>query len=317
MTDKRIAIVGTGLVGRAWAITFARGGCPVVLFDPVAGQAEAALELIEAALGDLDRLGLLQGTAPATVMARLSVAGDLAAALDAADYVQESAPEVLEVKRALFAEMDAAAKPATVLASSSSGFVPSLFSEGLPGRRRCLVAHPLNPPYLTPAVELVPAPWTDPAVMAAARELMERVGQAPLTLGREIEGFVMNRLQSALLHEAFRLVAEGYVSPGDIDRAVGQGLGLRWSFMGPFETIDLNAPGGVRDYVERYGGLYRRISETQKEPADWTAALEETIEPARRAALAPDDIAARQAWRDRRMMALAAHKREPDERIGT
>ena len=314
--ERKVAIVGTGLVGRAWAIAFARGGCRVALYDPEAGQAAAALDLVQGLLSELAAVDLLGGATPDEVLARLSPADSLAETVGDAAYVQESSPEVLEIKRALFAELDAAAGPETILASSTSGFVPSLFSEGLAGRHRCLVAHPLNPPYLTPAVELVPAPWTDPAVMAAARRIMEEIGQAPITMTREIEGFVMNRMQSALLQEAFRLVAEGYTTPGDVDRAVGQGLGLRWSFMGPFETIDLNAPGGVRDYVERYGSLCRRIAETQTTPCDWTAALETGLEAARRSQLPKTDIAARQDWRDRRMMALAVHKQDADRNYG-
>ena len=316
MTDQKIAIVGSGLIGRAWSIAFARGGWRVALYDPEAGVAARARELIGAAFEDLAGAGLLGGAAPADPLARVTVADRLAEALDGAAHVQENAPEVLEVKIAATEEIAALAGPDAVLASSTSGFVPSAFTEGAAGRERCLVAHPINPPYLLPAVELVPAPWTDPAVMAKARENLESVGMVAMAMTRELDGFVLNRLQSAFVYEAFRLVAQGYVSAADLDRAVHNGLGPRWSFMGPFETIDLNAPGGIAQYVERYAPLCERLVESQREPCDWQAALDGGIQAERDADLPRDEIAGRQAWRDRRLMAFTAAKREADEDIG-
>jgi L-gulonate 3-dehydrogenase len=236
-------------------------------------------------------------------------------ALAGAAHVQENAPEVLATKRALFAELDRLAAPGTVLASSSSALVPSSFSEQLAGRARCLVAHPINPPYLIPAVELVPAPWTDPAVMERTRALMVAVGQAPIVMKRELDGFIMNRMQGALLQEAFRLVASGECSPEDIDVGICQGIGLRWAFMGPFETIDLNAPGGIRDYIERYEQIYVRLWPSQSHIASW-AGQAGPLERSRAATLPRDRLVARQAWRDRRLMALAAHKRKAEKDIG-
>ncbi len=315
--ERKIAIVGAGLIGRAWAIAFSRGGCRVALFDPEAGVAAAARDLIAAALGDLADNGLLGGAAASDVLARVAVADSLAEAVEGALHVQENAPEALEIKIAVTAEIGALAGPDTVLASSTSGFVPSSFTEAVPGRERCLVAHPINPPYLLPAVELVPAPWTDPAIVARARAIMESIGMVPMAMIREADGFVLNRLQSAFVYEAFRLVAEGYVTAQDLDRAVANGLGPRWSFMGPFETIDLNAPGGIRQYVERYAPLCARIVASQTTPCDWRAALDGGIEAERAAALPRAAIAGRQAWRDRRLMALAAHKSDSDGKIGT
>src|SRR5690606_19450990 len=130
-----------------------------------------------------------------------------------------------------------------------------------PGRGRCLVAHPVNPPYLIPVVELCAAEWTSSDTMARTRELMLDIGQKPVSVYGEPRGFVLNRLQGALLREAFRLVEKGNVSVEDLDTTIKDGLGLRWSFMGPFETIDLNAPGGVQDYCDRYGEMYRAMAE--------------------------------------------------------
>jgi 3-hydroxyacyl-CoA dehydrogenase len=316
VAERKVAVVGTGLVGRAWAISFARGGCRVALYDPVPGAVTEALAAIGPALDDLAAAGLLGGASAAELLARIGAAPDLAAALDGAGHVQECAPEVLDVKVAVFSELDAAAAADAVLASSTSGFVPSLFTQGLAGRQRCLVAHPINPPYLVPAVELVPAPWTDPAVVERTRLLMTDIGQVPIVLAKELDGFVVNRLQTALVTEAFRLVDGGYASAADVDRAVAQGLGLRWSFIGPFETGDLNAPGGIRDYVDRYAGLFARLAASQTAPCDMRVALDHGIEADRTAALPRDRIAERQAWRDRRLMALAAHKTEAERKLG-
>jgi len=305
----KVAVVGAGLIGRAWAIAFARAGHEVALTDSDTGQIETALAFIDGALKDLQRYDLLAGATPQEVRGRLRAASGLEEALGGVVHVQENAPERIEVKRALYAELDRIAAPETVLASSTSALLPSAFTESLKGRARCLVAHPINPPYLVPSVELVPAPWTDPAVVARTAEFMRSVGQAPIVMKREIDGFVVNRLQGALLQEAFRLVADGYAGVEDVDIALREGLALRWSFMGPFETIDLNAPGGVRDYVQRYGGLYDGLFESQRRRADWKGPVLDEIEAQRRKLLKQEHLGRRHGWRDRRLMALAAHKR--------
>ena len=303
-----IAVVGSGLVGRGWALVFARAGCTVRLWDADPGQAARAVRGIEAELDGLAELGLAGDGPPPDVLGRIAVAPTLDAALDGAAHVQECTPEVLETKRAVFAQLDAAAARDTVLASSTSGIRASLFSEALPGRARCLVAHPLNPPHLIPLVELVPAPWTDPAVVDRTRALMEGVGQATVTLKKEVPGFVVNRLQGALLHEAFRLVEDDVADVADVDAAVASGLGLRWSFMGPFETIDLNAPGGIADYVARYGQLYLDLARDGGPPRPWDAGLARALEADRRRQLPAGRLGDRARWRDRRLALLAAHK---------
>ena len=313
---EKVGLVGGGLVGRAWAIVFARAGCEVALYDSVDGAAEASLAVIDDLLPDLAAQNLLNGADAADVRARMRAATSLQDALDGAIHVQESTPEILEIKRQVWRELDAAAGPDTVLASSTSGLLPSSFTEGLAGGRRCLVAHPINPPFVVPAVELVPAPWTEPAVMERTAALLRRVGQAPIVMGKEIEGFVMNRLQGALLHEAFRMVADGVVSAGDVDIALKDGIGLRWSFMGPFETIDLNAPGGLADYAARYEPLYASIFESQKRRVDWVGPLADSIQVERAKAVPRDKLGERALWRDRRLMGLVAHKREMDETYG-
>jgi L-gulonate 3-dehydrogenase len=250
------AIIGTGLIGRAWAHVFARAGWSVTMWDPDAAQRDAAVALVTQSLHDLAAFGLVPDASAAAQ--RLRVAPTLADAVRDAGYVQESGPEVESVKVEVFAALDAAAPADAVLASSTSAIVASRFTERLKGRARCLVAHPVNPPHLVPVVEVCGAPWTDAAVKRRAIEVLRSVGQVPIDVKREIDGFVLNRLQVALLTEAFRLVQDGVVSPEDLDHSIADGLGLRWAFMGPFETIELNAPAGTADYCRRYVNWFRR-----------------------------------------------------------
>jgi L-gulonate 3-dehydrogenase len=312
----KVAVVGSGFVGRAWAISFARAGCEIALWDRDNDAPGKALAYIERLLPDLEANDLLNGATANKIAMRIHVATRLESALDGAVHVQGNTPEDVEVKRAVFAELDASAPADAVLASSTSAIQPSAFTENLKGRARCLVIHPINPPYLIPAAEVVPAPWTDPAVVERAATFLRSAGHAPIVMKRELDGFVMNRLQGALLEEAFRLVEQGYAGVEDVDVGIREGLALRWSFMGPFETIDLNAPAGVRDYADRYQGIYSGIFPSTQWRADWTGPVMDKVESERRERLTADRLSERQAWRDRRLIALAAHKRWADKNIG-
>lgn len=302
---SRIAVIGAGLIGRAWAIVFARAGFDVALWDGDKDALATSLATIKDRLDDLARICLVAD--PTSTLRRITPEALLPAALAGTIYVQENLPEALQTKKAIYVELDRLAPDDAILASSTSSIPASAFTESLKGRARCLVAHPVNPPYLIPVVELCGAPWTAPETIAKARALMERAGQVPVTVQRELQGFILNRLQGALLNEAFRLVEDGYVTPDDLDKTIAHGLGLRWSFMGPFETIDLNAPGGVRDYCGRYGALYYNLAQQQADPRRWDGVLDR-IEAERSKSLPRSALAERQAWRDRRLMALAAHK---------
>ncbi|SEE00379.1 3-hydroxyacyl-CoA dehydrogenase [Rhizobiales bacterium GAS191] len=312
----RVAIIGTGFVGRAWAISYARAGHDVVLWDEVAEAPRQALDFMRMAVPELAQNGLTDGQSAEAVLARVGIESELAAALAGVAYVQESTPERVEVKRDIFSQLDRLAPADAVLASSTSAILPSRFTEHLPGRHRCLVVHPINPPYLVPAAEVVPAPWTSPDIVERTRAFLVAAGHAPIVMKRELSGFVMNRLQAALLEEAFRLVEGGYASIEDVDIGIREGLALRWSFMGPFETIDLNAPAGVRDYVTRYKGIFEELFGQMQWRADWTGKVLDTVERERRALLPQEKLAERGLWRDRRLMALAAHKRRAASEIG-
>lgn len=159
-------------------------------------------------------------------------------------------------------------------------------------------------------MEIVPAPWTSPETTQRVRSLMLRIGQAPIVLHRECIGFALNRLQYALLGEAMRMVEDGILSPEDVDTCVTHGLSPRWSFMGPFQTIDLNAPNGVRDYCERYLPGMSEVLREQDNNRTFLASTIERIDTAMRAKYSTTAIPMKTAWRDERLMLLARHKME-------
>jgi L-gulonate 3-dehydrogenase len=304
--SQTVGIVGAGLIGRSWANVFARSGWRVRVWDPIAAQREAAPSQIAESLRELQMHGLVQDAAAAA--ARVQVVATLEDAVRDADHVQESGPEILEVKRTTFAALDTAAPAHCVLASSTSAIVASLFTQSLAGRERCIVAHPVNPPHLAPVVELCGAPWTSAATRSRAMQTMRDVGQVPIDVKLEFDGFVLNRLQAALLTEAFRLVQDGVVSPQDLDHTIADGLGLRWAFMGPFETIELNAPGGIADYCERYVPWFRRYAADLPTAQVWDEAQWRATAAAWGPAPDASEVAQKSLWRNDRLAALAAHK---------
>lgn len=303
----KTVIVGAGMIGRAWAISFARAGHDVVLWNKTSGRCDEAKNYIASVLPTLAENGLLLGSTEKQVLSRVSSNDDLAGALAGSQYVQENTSENVAIKRDIFAAMDAAAPPGAILASSTSGIVPSAFTEHLAHRERCLVVHPLNPPYLVPAVDVVPAPWTSAEILDSAAKFLRSAGQTPIMMKKEDIGFLTIRLQGAMYHEAWRLVSSGLAEPEDVDIAIREGLALRWSFIGPFETADLNAPGGIRDFVGRYGELYQDLY-PMGAPVRWEGELMDFVEGVRRKALPMTEHKARQMWRDKRLMSLAAHK---------
>ena len=305
-TERNVAIVGTGLIGRAWAAIFARAGWNVRLTDPHVPTLAAAPRLIRDELQALARHGLAAD--PDGAVARISVAGSLEEAVMDAEFVQENGPEKVEEKLLIFAQLDKLAPKHALLVSSTSAIVASRFTEKLPGRARCLVGHPVNPPHLVPLVELCGAPWTSPEAIDRAGTVYREIGQVPVIINREINGFVLNRLQGALLAEAFRLVGEGYISAQDLDHTVKDGLGLRWSFLGPFETIELNAPGGIPDYCARYTGFYKELAAAAAGPSVYESPNVDRVIAAWPHQPTPERIAELTLRRNERLAALAAHK---------
>jgi L-gulonate 3-dehydrogenase len=304
--ERKVAIVGAGLIGRAWAVIFARAGWNVRLTDPHVPTLKAAPRLIRDELHALARHGLASD--PDGAVARVSAAGNLEEAVRDVEFVQENGPERVDDKRSIFAQLDKMAPKNALLVSSTSAIAASRFTEQLPGRARCLVGHPVNPPHLVPLVELCGAPWTSPEAIDRAGDIYREIGQVPVTIKREINGFVLNRLQGALLAEAFRLVGEGYISAEDLDHTVKDGLGLRWSFLGPFETIELNAPGGIPDYCARYIGFYRELASNAAGPEVYENPNIDRVIAAWPHQPTAERIDALTQRRNERLAALAAHK---------
>ena len=267
--NKKVAVIGCGLIGQSWAISFLSAGFDVSLFDPLEGVTALAKEKIKAKLSDLQNFGILENKNLSDYANKIHLAPDLSEAVEGCFYVQESGPEDLDIKKELTTKIDAATADNIPIASSTSGIPASLYASGVKGQYRCLVAHPINPPHLIPAVEIVPAPFTSETIIQVVKEVIVSIDKKPLELKREIPGFVVNRLQGALLSEAFNLIKKDIASAEDIDKAVSEGLGLRWSFMGPFQTIHLNAPEGISGYVERYEKMYGEMF--NKPEIDWSS----------------------------------------------
>ncbi len=298
---RKISVIGGGLIGRAWAIVFSRADYSVAIFDPVSNAAAHIVPRIADSLNEMECHSLLGPGEKDQIMERIMVCEHLGQCVQGSAYVQECASEVLTIKQNLFCEIEPLIGNDVILASSTSTFMPSVLFRRCQVRERCLVVHPVNPPHLVPLVELVPSSETTVFTLKQVRQLMQAVGQIPITLKQEIAGFVLNRLQVALVNEAISLVAHGIASMEEVDVAVKYGLSRRWVFMGPFETIDLNAPGGIRDYLERYEELYR-LARNFQPMAPFPQELLNTLENERRGVLPIADLESRSGWRDRQLM---------------
>ena len=305
---EKIAVIGCGLIGQGWAAVFAQAGFEVAMYDVSAEAADRALKAMDKRISDLVEFDLVAPSEAPQILQRIKLATSLEEALDKAIYVQENGPENVDIKKQITETLDAIAASDVPIGSSTSGISASRYCSEIAGRHRCLVVHPINPPHLHPAVEIVPTPWTDQDAVSKVNDVMIKCGRETIVLSEEIDGFVVNRLQGALLHEAFKLVGNGIVSAEDLDKAICDGLGLRWSIMGPMQTIHLNAPGGVTDYVARYGNMYRDFGIGPYEDVDWGSVAKEKIatEMAERTPVAK--IPEAQIERDRKLMALLRHK---------
>ena len=312
--STKVAVIGAGFIGRSWSMVFARAGYDVSLYDVSSEALEQAMELLEENLTDLETNKLIGSHLE--VNARIKVVTDLEEAINGVDWVQENALEKVEIKRELFDQMDRLLPVKTIIASSTSAIPCNEISAGMKGAARMLVAHPANPPYLLPIVELSGSSCTSDDTIKRSRIFLEQVGMEVITIKKETRGFVLNRLQVALLNEAFKLIEDGVVSGEDLDKTLKHGLGLRWSFMGPMETIDLNAPGGIRDYLERFGPSFGLIAEEQSQMRPWDSKKYLNLEKDRRSVIGENELNERAKWRDRRLMALTRHKMEADEEFG-
>ena len=303
-----IAVVGAGSIGSSFAIVHAAASHEVRLHDADPQAAENALERIRDTLEDLAEFDLLAST-PAAVVDRISMSSELEDAVHDASFIHECAPEDLDIKRQLTAEIDGLAPRDAVIASASSAIPASDYATEVAGQERCLVAHPGNPPFLLRVVEVVPAPFTNKRSVDAATNILSGADLTTIVAGKETRGFVFNRLQGALLREAYCLVRDGVATVDDIDALVRDGLGLRWSVIGPFETVDLNTRGGIERHATVLGPAYEAMGRERGQNDPWTRDLVASVTEQRRAELPLEQWSERVRWRDRELMKLLANRR--------
>lgn len=300
-----VFILGAGAIGTAFAATFRAAGWDVTLCDASQGARETALETIDRHSSSLKRAGHAASALPGCVQVIDAIPQGRHFAL-----ALEAGPERQAIKAELFAQMLGQFGPDTIFATASSAIPMSEILPDPADQARCLVAHPGNPPSLIRVIELVPAPGTLAATMETADTLFRAAGFDPVPLNAEVPAFVFNRLQSALLREAYRLVEENVIDVEGVDRLVRDGLGLRWALSGPFETADLNTAGGIRGHAERLGPAYAAIGAARGETnPDWPPALVDRVEAERRAQLPEAELPTRRAWRETALADLLAARK--------
>src|SRR5258705_2573212 len=270
---KNVAIVGTGVIGASWTAYYLSRGFSVVATDP-APNAEASLrKYVDEAWKTLSKTGL----SPSASRDRLSFAPSMAQALAKADFVQENGPERPDFKVKLFAEMDDATPPDSIIASSSSGITMSVMQSGCKRPERCVIGHPFNPPHIIPLVEVVGGAKTSPAAIQQAMAFYAAIGKKPILLHKELPGHVGNRLQAALYREVMHLIQQGVLSVADADDAVSWGPGLRWGVMGPSLQWHLGGgPGGIEHFMEHLMDPLAGMIKTLRTP-EITPDLKQTI----------------------------------------
>ena len=276
-TDSgKIGIVGTGLIGSGWAAFYASKGFAVSLFDVDSSARQAGRERTLAYLAFLRDHALLDVEGHDRAVAQVAVTDGLSEAVEDARLIQESVSERYDVKKDIFRQIDRAADPEAILASSSSGLLISELQTVMKRPERSLIAHPFNPPHLIPLVELVPGKRTAPTVLAEAKTLFESLGKVPVVLNQEIPGHVANRLQAAVWREAIDLVLKGVASVADVDKALAAGPGIRWALFGPHMIFHLaGGPGGMKHFIDHVGISFDKL---WTDMASWTSLPGETTD---------------------------------------
>ena len=309
-TIRTVAVVGAGVIGRSWIRVFARAGCETRVFDPDPEQSGRALDWARESAAEDEALGFIPAGAAAGEERTVRRCDTLEGALAGAGWVQESGPETLAVKRRIFAELDAAAEAGAILASSTSAHDMSRIADGLAGAGRCVVAHPVNPPHVIPMIEVLPGAATHPEVLTTALTFLESVGQSPVQMNRYLPGFLLNRLQAALIREAVFLYGSGAASAEAIDTVVREGLGLRWALLGPFGTGHTNADGGAAEYFRLYGEAYREMWRELEADPEFPDRVIDGIHAETEGMYGTSATEALCAWRDRLVRRIRALKED-------
>jgi 3-hydroxyacyl-CoA dehydrogenase len=300
---RRVAVIATGVIGRSWIQIFARAGCEVRVFDANPDQLRKALDWFETDTKDQRARGVLKKKEARGRLDRVQAAESLEEAVADAGYIQENGPEDLAIKNALYLEIDRAARPDAIIASSTSTLDMTEIARGIPGAARCIVAHPVNPPHVVPAVEILGGQATDPKVIKKAVKFMKELGQTPVLMSKFVPGFVINRMQAALVREAVDLVAKGICDVEAIDDSLRNGLGLRWALMGPFGVANTNADGGVAEYFTRYRSSFHNLWKSLNSDVTFDDELVARLGRETNRFIT-GSYADQRAWRDRQVMAI-------------
>ena len=299
---KNIGVIGGGLIGASWAAIFSKSGFNVFVYDPYPDVFDTYESRVTSFLEELKTIDETINVEES--LNRINANVTIEDLCSNVEYIQESAPEILSVKQELFAKLDNLAPEEVVIGSSSSAMPISSITQNLKGQHRCIITHPANPPHLIPCVEICPGENTSNRTIEKTKEIFTASGASIVNVKKEIDGFILNRLQGALLNEAMRLYSDGYASSDEIDATIRDGLGLRWAFMGPFETIDLNAPGGIKDYISRYGPIFVEMAKNQTKIPDWSEEAGKKLELERRKILSHDKLEDRAKKRNQLLKTL-------------
>ena len=301
VTDiKTFAALGSGVIGSGWVARALAHGLDVVAWDPAPGAEAALRQRVAKAWGALERKGLAKGAS----QDRLRFVATIGQCLQEADFIQESAPERLDLKLDLHAKISAAARPDVLIGSSTSGLLPSEFYADAVHPERCVVGHPFNPVYLLPLVEVVGGARTAPDAVQAALQVYRALGMRPLHVRKEIPGFIADRLLEAVWRESLHLVNDGVATTGEIDDAIRFGAGQRWSFMGSFLTYTLaGGDAGMRHFMSQFGPALK-LPWTKLEAPELTDQLIDDVVDGTRAQLGSHSIADLERYRDDCLMAV-------------
>ena len=306
---ETVGVVGSGVIGRGWIQVFVRAGCRTRVYDADQSQADKALAWVEDDLQQNVTAGVISPKEAQARLGLISRHADLEEALAGAGYVQESGTENLEIKRALFAEMDKLVPEGVILASSTSALDIEAIAGDLEGAARCFTAHPFNPPHILPVVEIMSTRFADPALLERAIRFLRRVGQKPVRMNFFVPGYLANRLQAAVVREAIHLVESGAAGVEAVDTVISDALGLRWVLFGNFGTNNTNADGGIREYYTRFGEAYRELMvDLDSSPPSFSPEMIERIGREVEAKEGPASVGEICRWRDRLILKIRALK---------